>query len=507
MTRSNDRARDRAIRQYQKDHPGMSLSDARRAVQRAAEQEQSPMPRRLPAVPVPVPGQSLESWVDKVAAHYEIGRHQAMDALGLEPGGSAAGRLRELAVDMPERTVERLCAATGIDAEEARAMAAIPPGQKPAQTMPLDEVVEYFRKALEHARDQAQSEGLPPSSPWTLSFIEPQITQFGGAQALRKAAKSAARRLRISLRVTIYRPEGHPEQLITVNNQGPYKTVKREPQDTAPAAPFVLDPDAGPSETDCGCGRSYCLSGSAEEFGRSPWPEPVWHSIRPDTDLRTLPEEYRRGHDADPLFARLDHRSFEDNRNVLDLTPFFEDAEIGPLADVQVYATNVRGQYRGSSHGALCRYADTRDGGGYGPLPSERHEILKLAELVEILRPLHCDQPPMELEELLTGGLARSDEDLKHRWCIYCHGYSVRRFTAEQCAHYRAEYERWSQRLDAREAALRAEQTLNTACPHCSAASGRPCTDRAGQAVPPHEQRRVEADRIHGRWWATNPHV
>lgn len=68
MTRSFDRASDRAIRQYQKDHPGMSLSDARRAVQRAAEQEQSPMPRRLPVVPVPIPGQSLESCEWKLIA-------------------------------------------------------------------------------------------------------------------------------------------------------------------------------------------------------------------------------------------------------------------------------------------------------------------------------------------------------------------------------------------------------------------------------------------------------
>ncbi|MFF7884080.1 hypothetical protein ACH40F_20645 [Streptomyces sp. NPDC020794] len=62
-------------------------------------------------------------------------------------------------------------------------------------------------------RDHAQSDGLPPSSPWPLSVIEPQITRFGGAQALRKAAKGAARRLRICLLVTVYRREGDPEQL------------------------------------------------------------------------------------------------------------------------------------------------------------------------------------------------------------------------------------------------------------------------------------------------------
>ncbi|WP_327433097.1 hypothetical protein [Streptomyces sp. NBC_01236] len=98
-------------------------------------------------------------------------------------------------------------------------------------------------------------QGLPPSSPWTLSFIEPQITQFGGAQALRKAAKSAARRLRICLRAGVYRREGDPEQLITVNNQGPYKSMKRKPQDTAATTTFTLDPEAGPNGRECDCRR------------------------------------------------------------------------------------------------------------------------------------------------------------------------------------------------------------------------------------------------------------
>ncbi|MET7489380.1 TniQ family protein [Streptomyces sp. NPDC005538] len=126
MTRSADRSRDRAIRRYQKDHPGMSLSDARRAVERAAA-EQSPTPPRLPVVPVPVPGESLASWVGRIAEQEEISRHQAMEVLGLEPGAFASERLRELAAELPELTIERLQAATGITADEARAMAAIAP--------------------------------------------------------------------------------------------------------------------------------------------------------------------------------------------------------------------------------------------------------------------------------------------------------------------------------------------------------------------------------------------
>ena len=313
---------------------------------------------------------------------------------------------------------------------------------------PGSEAIEYFREALERTRDQAQSEGLPPSSPWTLSFVEPQIALLGGAQALCEAAKSATRQLGISLRVTVYEREG--DQLITVNNRGPYKRMKREPRDTVTATSFALAPSPWPRDAECNCRQGYCLSGESD------WPEwtrQIWYSIRPDTDLRTLPEEYRKDDDLHLLFAQMEDSSFyADDSDVLDLTAFFEGAELGPLADVQVYATNARGEYRGSSHGVMCRRAGTL--GGYGPLPSEKHEILPLSELVEILRPLHGKNSfMMPLEQLLTGGLEECDRDLESRWCVYCHGYSVRRFTPEQCRYYRFECERWSQRVDDREMA------------------------------------------------------
>lgn len=528
MTNRSKRQLDRAIRQYQQDHPGTSLSAARRAVERHAE-ELTFEPRRLAIVPAPRDGESLASWVDRVAADNRVGRHEMMKLLGLEPGRSAAARLHQLSEHMPDRTAQRLYTTTGLRPELARAMAAIPPEAKRTEVLPFDEVVEYLRDRLERERRRAEAEGLPASAGWSVPFIEPQITQFGGAQALRKAAKSAARRLRMSVRVTIYRSEGAQDQLITVNNQGPYKTVKGEPKDTVAAVPFTLDTDAGPSSTACDCGRGYCLSGSTADFGWSPWPEPVWYSIRPDTDLRTLPEEYRTDDDMHLLFARLDRRSFHDHNNVLDLTPFLEGAELGPLTAVQVYATNARGQYRGSSHGAMCRHAETRAAGRYGPKPSQRHEILTLAELVEILRPLDQRRGPGDL---------RRDQDLEARWCVYCHGYSVRRFTADQCAHYRAEHERWSQReaeepndpepgtldadpmidlLTAAETALQspriqrifdahdrqmeqqAQQTLDITCPHCSAAPGSGCIDPNDSPVPAHQRRRMAADREHGR--------
>lgn len=448
MTNKNRREIDRAVRQYQQRHPGTSLSDARRAVERIAEHP-GPAPSRLPHVVLPRAGESLVDWIDRLAEANGARRHQMMERLGLEPGRSANERLRDLAQHMPDHTARQLHEATGIDAELAHAMAAVPPSPSrsaPEGPLTADQAADRLHQLLAEARSKAEAEGLPASSSWNLQFIEPQITRLRGAAALRTAAKKAARRLRMSVRVTVYRPEGHPEQLITVNNQGPYKTVKRDPVDTLVSVPFEIAPlhRRGPQ---CDCGRGYCLSGTDTGFGPERWPEQIWDSIRPDTDLRTLPDEYRTTFAIDVLFAQLKHRDFRDS--ILDLTPFLEGAELGPLADVQVYATNARGHYRGRSHGAVCQHADTREGRGFGPRPSERHEILSLAELVETLRPLHHSRQRMGLSSLIGPGAARRDRDLEERWCTSCGGYSVRRFTsAEQCAHYLAEHERWSQRVD-----------------------------------------------------------
>lgn len=124
MTNRSNRERDRAIRKYMKDHPGISLADARRTITRRAC-ETTPAPQPLPDVVEPAHGESLKSWVDRVAAQHGIQRHEAMDALGLEPGSSAAERLRELAGGMSDRTVARVVAATGLSADRARAMAAV----------------------------------------------------------------------------------------------------------------------------------------------------------------------------------------------------------------------------------------------------------------------------------------------------------------------------------------------------------------------------------------------
>ncbi|GAA3711957.1 hypothetical protein ACRWOO_18330 [Streptomyces sp. NEAU-PBA10] len=447
MTSKSQREIDRAIRQYQTDHPGTSLSAARRAIERRTETFTPPA--RLAHVVPPRAGESLEDWIGRLAEANEVRRHRMMELLGLEPGRSALQRLRGLAEHMPDHTVNRLHAATGIDAEQARAMAAI--GPKPDRKAPMsaEQAADHLHGLLAKARAQAETEGLPPSSSWSLPFVEPHITRLGGAAALRTAAKRAARRLRMSIRVTVYRREGDPDQLITVNNQGPFKTVKRDPVDTLTTTPFTDDLQPGPCSAPCDCRHGYCISGTDTYFGSTPWPGEIWNAIRPDTDLRTLPEDYRTTYDVDMLFAQLTHRDFDDYGNILDLTPFLDGAELGPLADVQVYATNARGHYRGRSHGALCQHADTRSGRGFGPLPSQQHEILPLAELVEILRPLHHSRRHQGLGDLIGPGAARRDRDLEDRWCSYCGGYSIRRFaTPEACAHYRAERERWSQLPD-----------------------------------------------------------
>ena len=435
MTRSDQRSVDRAIRQFMQDHPGTSRSAARRAVEHPVPNDAPP--QRLPSVPAPAAGQTLESWVAQVAAHLKVGRHQAMDALGLEPGTSAAQRLRDLSAGLPQRALDRLRAATGLTEGDARALVDRAGGAAPVDALPTQDVVALVRARLEGSREQARTQGLPESSAWAIAFIEPEITRFGGVQALQGAARAAARQARISVRTTRYRRIGDPQQMLTVANQGPYKTSPPLVEESGPWQPFTLDPAAGPVDDGCPAAHTYCVAGARRGYRYDRLPEEVWNSLRPDTDLRTVPEEHRRRFALDECFAP--DRTDDNFRNeVLGLDLFFDGAALGPLAAVQVYATNARGWLRGRSHGATCRYADPKEP-GYGPLPSQRHEILTLAELVEILRPLHTDQarPP--------GSLMR-DRDLEDRWCSWCGGYSVRLLTPDQCVHYRNERRAWYDR-------------------------------------------------------------
>ncbi|MEU4494198.1 TniQ family protein [Streptomyces sp. NPDC023998] len=72
-------------------------------------------PRRLPVVPLPQPGESLFSWTDHLAAHYEVDRTPIMEWLGLKPATAHAARLARHTAELPLASAVPLHAATGLD--------------------------------------------------------------------------------------------------------------------------------------------------------------------------------------------------------------------------------------------------------------------------------------------------------------------------------------------------------------------------------------------------------
>ncbi|WP_217226127.1 hypothetical protein [Streptomyces anulatus] len=118
MTHRNNRQQDRAVRAYKRDHPGITLEQARRAVAARAEQQPG-LPARIPAAPLPRPAERLDAYVQRVAAAAGVQRHRAMELLGLEPGTSATDRLDDLAAGLDDHTVRALVAATGMSPEQA----------------------------------------------------------------------------------------------------------------------------------------------------------------------------------------------------------------------------------------------------------------------------------------------------------------------------------------------------------------------------------------------------
>src|SRR5947199_270731 len=72
--------------------------------------------RRLPVVVVPDPGESLGSWVDRVAARAEVPPGQAAVALGLEIRGRGSGVLPVLyGITLTAASRAGLAASTGLD--------------------------------------------------------------------------------------------------------------------------------------------------------------------------------------------------------------------------------------------------------------------------------------------------------------------------------------------------------------------------------------------------------
>ncbi|EGX56739.1 MULTISPECIES: hypothetical protein [Streptomyces] len=122
MTNPRNREHDRAVRQYKREHPGITLDQARQAVAARSGQQPS-LPARIPAAPLPRPAERLEGYIQRVAAAAGVQRHRAMELLGLAPGTSATERLDELAAGpLPDHTVRALTAATGMTADQARAL-------------------------------------------------------------------------------------------------------------------------------------------------------------------------------------------------------------------------------------------------------------------------------------------------------------------------------------------------------------------------------------------------
>ncbi|MFD3844833.1 TniQ family protein [Streptomyces microflavus] len=81
-----------------------------------------PLRRRLPAVPVPLPGESLFSWVDHLAYSYEVDRTQIMNRLGLDPKTAHAFRLARHTAELTISSAMSLHAATGLSPESMHDM-------------------------------------------------------------------------------------------------------------------------------------------------------------------------------------------------------------------------------------------------------------------------------------------------------------------------------------------------------------------------------------------------
>lgn len=123
MTNRRTRKYDRAVRAYQREHPGTTLEQARQAVTARASGQQG-APARIPSAPLPRPGETLPGYIQRVAAATGTHRHRAMELLGLAPGTSATQRLAELTRGrLPDDAVRALVTATGMTPAQAHTLA------------------------------------------------------------------------------------------------------------------------------------------------------------------------------------------------------------------------------------------------------------------------------------------------------------------------------------------------------------------------------------------------
>ncbi|MFJ8097549.1 TniQ family protein [Streptomyces griseofuscus] len=84
------------------------------------------LPRRLPVVPLPQSGESLFSWIDHLAAHYDVDRTRIMKWLGLNPATAHAAHLARHTAELPLASAVPLHAATGLAPKQLRDMACPP---------------------------------------------------------------------------------------------------------------------------------------------------------------------------------------------------------------------------------------------------------------------------------------------------------------------------------------------------------------------------------------------
>jgi len=137
MTNRRTRQFDRAVREYQRTHPGTTLPEAREAVAaHAAARQQGGLPTtRIPNAPLPRPRETLADYTKRVAAAAGVHRHRAMELLGLAPGSSASRRLADLTRGrLRDDAVRALVAATGMTPHRpgpSRLPARYPPPTRP----------------------------------------------------------------------------------------------------------------------------------------------------------------------------------------------------------------------------------------------------------------------------------------------------------------------------------------------------------------------------------------
>ncbi|MFJ5951458.1 hypothetical protein [Streptomyces noursei] len=391
---------------------------ARRAFgEHCDEKHGAPSPLEAALVLVPLARAGAGEWTHEAAAGtYRV--RQVDEGFAVEPPGG--GLLQGLGT-LPEA---QICI--------ARAVGVITPAQAEAARLGVrslprarHEVVSVLLGRLQAAKELAGAKGMPHDAPWSVSVGQPEVNEFGGAEKVRSAARAAAQQLGIRIHTyAMGRDDRSPDQLVVLGNRGapfrPRPLPRADPR--WPAFAPTRDPDPA---AECDCGGEPCSSAGLGVAADEGWLVADWFSLTPITDLRTLPADLR-SFDPRALFAKTRACHFDDP--VIDLAPYQQGVPLGPLSDVQVYATNPHGYYKGLSHGVGCSWAQE---------VGEQHEILTLAEFLPLL-------PVVEAPSSRGYGsgadiyreLMYKDRSAE-RWCTSCAGYAIRRFTPSQCAYYR----------------------------------------------------------------------